>query len=475
MRLRLIVAIGCVIAGFYTSSCKRVNPEAPKSILLEAQIKHDLSYYRMPIYYPIQQFEDWMNIKIDGKFIDHGFRINDGKDSIYLEVTKMSPIRMSLKQGRMIYSVPVMMKGNYFKYILGVRLGHKQPIESTLTLNISSAVDIDSNWKIMTDTRLDGIDWVENPELKLGPLRIPLTKYLENLIAKREVELLAKVDSAVYEHINLHKAIAKVWGDIQKPMAIVKEEPRIWFKIHGQHIYADLSLADNQDITFDVLVAAYTEVGFDSTALAASSRLPDIRQKMPDLDTLSMAVKGTVPYDIVNEMLVKQIKGLVISRYGMELKIRKARMYGTEDGIAIQLDVSGFTNGSIYIIGQPEYLAAERKLVITNLRYDVHTESQAINAANYAIYEYALEMLSEYLVLFIGDEIRRLPAIISEAIEKGKSAERLDLNIDTIDFQTWNFLVTRHDIQFVLNATAEASIEIERLKVKNPINITGDK
>jgi hypothetical protein len=452
-----------------------VNPEAPKSTMLEAKIKHDLSYYRLPIRYPIQQFQDWMNIKIDGKFIDHGFRINDGKDSVYLEVTKMSPIRMSIKQGRMHYSLPVSMKGNYYKYILGVRLGHREPIEASLTMRISSAVDIDSNWKIKSDTRLDGIDWVENPKLHLGPLRVPLTKYLENIIAKREVELLEKVDSAVYEHINLHSAIAKVWGDIQKPMAIVKEEPRIWFKIHSQHIYADLSLSDDQDITFDVLVGAYTEIGFDSTALAVSSRLPNIRQKMPDLDTLSIAMKGTVPYDVVNQMLDRQVKDVVFTRYGMDLKIQRARMYGTEEGIAIQLDVSGLANGSIYIIGQPEYLADERKLVVTNLRYDVQTKNQAINTANAAIYEYALEQLSGYLVLFIGDEIRRLPSLISEAIEKGKSAERLDLNVDAIEFRTWDFLVTRNNIQFVLNATAEASIDVEKLKVRNPLRITGDK
>jgi len=452
-----------------------VNPEAPQSTLLEAKIKHDLSYYRMPIYYPIQQFEDWMNIKIAGKFIDHGFRINDGRDSVYLEVTKMSPIQMSIKQGRMHYVLPVSLKGNYFKYVLGIRFGHNQPIETSLTLKISSILDIDSNWKIISDTRLDGIDWEENPKLHLGPLRIPLTKYLENIIAKREIELLAKVDSAVYEHVNLHKAIAKVWGDIQKPMAIVKEEPRIWFKIHTQHIYGDLSLSDSQDIIFNVLVGAYTEVGFDSIALAVSSRLPDIREKMPEIDNLSMAVKGTVPYEVVNQLLDLKVNGLVINRYGMKLKIRKAHMYGTEVGVAIRLDVSGFANGSIYIIGQPEYLPNERKLVVTNLRYDVQTESQVINAANSAIYDYALEMLSGYLVLFIGDEIRRLPAIISEAIESGKSGERLDLNIDTLEFQTWNFLVTRNNIQFVLNATAEASIEIERLRVRNPINITGDK
>lgn len=474
MRLRTIVVFGCLTTVILVNSCAKVNPEGPKPTTLEAKIKHDMSYYRMPIYYPIQQFEDWMNIKIDGTFIDHGFRINDGKDSVYLEVTKMSPIRMSIKQGRMYFSLPVSLKGNYFKYVLGIRFGHNQPIETSLTLNISSILDIDSNWKIISDTRLDGIDWEENPKLHLGPLRIPLTKYLENIIAKREVELLAKVDSAVYEHINLHKAIAKVWGDIQKPMAIVKEEPRIWFKIHTQHIYGDLNISDDQDIIFNVLVGAYTEVGFDSTALAVSSRLPDMRQKMPELDTLTMAVKGTVPYDVVNFMLDQQVKGLVISRYGMELKVRRARMYGTDEGIAIRLDVSGFANGSIYIIGQPEYLPDERKLVVTNLTYDVQTESQVINAANSAIYDYALEQLSSYLVLFIGDEIRRLPSLISEAIEEGKSAERLDLTIDTLEFQSWNFLVTRNNIQFVLNATAEASIEIERLRVRRPINIDGE-
>jgi hypothetical protein len=185
MRLKLSVILLVVFVGFLGNSCQRVNPEGPKSTMLEAKIKHDLSYYRMPIYYPIQQFEDWMNIKIDGKFIDHGFRINDGKDSVYLEVTKMSPIKMSIKQGRLHYSLPVIMKGNYYKRILGIRFGHRQPIETSLVLNISSEVDIDSNWKIMSETRLDGIDWIENPKLHLGPLRIPLTKYLENLIDKK--------------------------------------------------------------------------------------------------------------------------------------------------------------------------------------------------------------------------------------------------------------------------------------------------
>src|SRR5690606_12137609 len=227
---------------------------------------------------------------------------------------------------------------------------------------------------------------------------IPLTKYLENLIDKKEVELLAKVDSAVYEHINLRKAIAKVWGDIQKPMAIVKETPRIYFKIHTQHLYGDLTLSDNQDIKFDVLVAAYTEIGFDSTALAVSSNLPNIRENMPDVDTLSMAVKSIVPFDIVNYMLDLHVKDMVVSRYGMELRIRKGRMYGTDEGVAIRLDVSGLTTGAVYIVGQPEYRVEEKKLVVTNLKYDVHTKNEVINVANEAIYEYALEQLASTLV-----------------------------------------------------------------------------
>src|SRR5690606_29302047 len=126
------------------------------------------------------------------------------------------------------------LEGNYFKNVLGLKIGHRQPIKTSIVLNFSSAVDIDAQWNIVADTRLDKVDWIEDPVLRIAFVRIPLRRYLQNMIDKKQDVLLAKMDSAIYEHIDLQKAIAKVWGDIQKPMAIVKEEPRVWYKIRGR-------------------------------------------------------------------------------------------------------------------------------------------------------------------------------------------------------------------------------------------------
>ncbi len=465
--------LAVLAAVLIVQACRRTpEPDGPPPTKLEAEINHPVSYYRMPIYYPVDRFETWLNGKISGTFVDHGFPVEGGKDSLYLVATRTRPIRMRVRDGKLAYSLPLDLEGNYFKRVLGIKIGHRHPIKTSIVLHFSSAVDVDRAWNIVADTKLDRVEWEEDPHLRIGPVRIPLRKYLQNMIEKKQDVLLAKMDSAIYEHVDLRKAIAKVWGDIQKPMAIVKEEPKVWYKIRGREIYGAVSLLSGPDeILFDVLVAAHSEIGLDSLALAESSPLPNIKARTPPVDTLSLAVKAAIPFETVNQLLRDRVWNLEYNAYGLSLKVRRAIMYGTDTGVAIRVDVTGSLNGSIYLVGKPEYNEATKQLAVTNVNYDISTQNQVINAANSAFYESVLEFLSGYLVLYVGDEMNRLPGLISGAIEKGKSAERLDLVIDSMAVHHWDFLVTRSDIQFVLTVSAQAAIEIENLRIKRPVRI----
>lgn len=470
------VLLTFLAAMIFVQGCRRERePDGPPPTKLEAKIQHPMSYYRMPIYYPVDRFETWLNGKISGTFIDHGFPVNDGKDSLYLVATKTKPIQMVVRGGKLAYSLPLDMEGNYFKSVLGIKIGHRHPIKTSVVLHFASAVDIDREWNIVADTQLERIEWKEDPHLRIGPLRIPLRRYLQNMIDKKQGELLAKMDSAIYEHVDLQKAIAKVWFDIQKPMAIVKEEPKVWYKIRGREIYGDVSLLNDPDeILFDVMVAAHSEIGLDSLALAEFTPLPKIKGRKAPVDTLSLAVKASLPFETVNLLLRDQVHDVEYDAYGLQVNVRRAVMYGTDTGVAIRVDVTGSVDGSIYLVGKPEYNAATKQLVVTNLKYDISTQNQMINAANRAFYDSVLQFLSGYLVLYVGDEMTRLPSLISGAIEKGKSAERLDLIVDSMAVHKWNFLVTRSDIQFVLTVSAQAAIEIENLRIKKPVRIGED-
>jgi hypothetical protein len=189
--------------------------------------------------------------------------------------------------------------------------------------------------------------------------------------------------------------------------------------------------------------------------------LPDFKSKTSLHDSLEIYVHSLIPFTKINEVLNKELRDTPLSASGYTAYIKKIRVYGTDEGIAIRADIKGDVNGRIYLRGAPVYDTLNTTFGVQNFEFDVESEDVLISSADWLLHTTVVEMLSEKLTINVQPYVDQLPQLIMQAIERGKAGEKIDVNIGALRLTPVQVITTRNDIQLIVKATGKAALELE--------------
>lgn len=463
----LLLLFGVVV------SCKQIKPEAPERSKLDSTLVAPMASLNIPITYHLDSLEKWINLKVQKEFVNHATKVNKAGDSLYIQVEKLRDIRLSLHGNKIRYQFPVRVKGSYVKYFAGMRLSNNEPVETDMTLILSSSVRLLPDWKLAFNTRMDTILWEKEPMLRLGRLaEINLKNPLEQALYDQQDSLLKQLDRQAYEHLNIEEVIQKIWTDIQNPIYLHQQEPKVYLKIQAQDVSAALRFPDSKTLLFDVALNCTAVSSMDQKDLPVSMEvLPRLQPLKESSDSSLLVIKGIASFKKINEELEKELVGKEFEKSGYKVTIEDAEAYATGQSLAVQLDVKGSIKGRIYLVGKPVFDIENLRFKITDFRYDLDTESQLVSTANAIFKENILEEVSSLLYFDLSEQLTQVPGLITDALEKGKVGERIGLNIESLDIAGWNILLTKKDIQFVLKARAKAGIQLKNLGDRKPLQL----
>ena len=171
---------------------------------------------------------------------------------------------------------------------------------------------------------------------------------------------------------------------------------------------------------------------------------------------------------MVNEFLNRELIDKPITAKGYSTKIRKVNVYGTQKGIAIELAVKGDINGTVYVTGTPSIDSTTNILSLHDFDFDLNSESSLLSSADWLLHSTVLDMLSDKLKIDLNPLAAKLPTIIFSAIEKGKTGQKIDLNVDTLAIYPKLILPTKNNLQLLVLARGKASVVLDqRLFNKN--------
>lgn len=454
--------------------CKKVNPEGPPSTTLDSTLATPLSTISIPIQYDLKSFSDFLNAKISGRFLTHGLRVRDNKDSVYFELVKRGPIEMKIRGQKLYIEFPLHAEGTYFGNFVGIKIQNKKnPVVTDIRLKLEADVMLDKDWRVHPKIELSKIEWIKDPIVKIGPIKVNLQETLDKMLKDKESDLENMLEKQIHDHVSLEKAIKKIWRDLQKPMAIYKKGPKVWFKFGFDQIHGTIRLVEPHQIICDVLMEARTAISLDSLRLPLTDTvLPPLQPYPKDVEEgFNLAVHTSVPFDYVNTTLNQLLKGKKVEKMGYAVAIEEVTMYGTNTGIAVKVNVKGDIKGNLYVTGRPRYYLEDGIIRLDSFNYDVKTESMLLNQAAQALREPLFDYLKPYLQLDGGKLLAKVPELISRAIEKGKAGETINLSIDTLKVWDRYGIATRSDIQFVLLTRGAASLELQKLKAGKKLRI----
>ena len=442
--------------------CERIKPTPPQATSLDSSLNVPLSSVFLPIRYHVDSLEEVINSKIHGTFIQQWLEVNANHDSLHITLVKKDKIKIRWINNTLHYTLPIHLEGKFIKHVnKQITLRNEVPVSTDIELSMSTALAFAHDWQLNPKTSLKHWRWKKEPVLRVAFININLRKRLDRFLKEQGQLLTSLVDRELVKILDTRDILHKLWIDIQKPILISKQQQAIWLKHTAQALEARL-LQDGRYLGLDVRLFTLAKAGIDSVDM------PDSNQKLPAYKSLSNAndsiqlyLLTNASFNSINKVLSQVLEGKTISHEQYTTKIKRVKCYGTPNGLAIQLEVKGDADGTIYLRGKPHYDSAHSILSIRDFNYDLDSENTLLQSADWLLHDDAIAFVEQELSFSLSTMLEALPQTIEGAVKKGKSANQLELFLSSLQVKPQALLITKNNIELLLKANGRAVIGLQ--------------
>ena len=193
--------MGAGIWLYFASSCQQVKPLAPAETRNNLSIEAPLSTLVIPVQYDLDKLRELVNEKTDTLLMKQWLSLNQKGDSLYIEISKRSPIKMAWDKQTLYYTLPLKISGTFVKRVAGIRITNSKPVNMEVLLHLYTSLKFDNQWNLNPKSRLQKIEWIKEPTIKLAMIKVNLRKMAEKAIEEKEHILTQKLDEALSQLI----------------------------------------------------------------------------------------------------------------------------------------------------------------------------------------------------------------------------------------------------------------------------------
>ncbi len=468
---RIFVGISLLVLLVGSFSCKDVKPQPPERTRLDTLLVPPLSKLTIPVSFELQKVTDIVNEKLKGTFLKKGMMLNE-KDSLYFELTSLSPIAFDWRAPDLRYTARLNVSAYYTKDVLGIKIRNDSPVDFEIEIQLRTELGFNADWSIRPSTTIESIVWKKDPILKLGIGELNFRKPVEKALLENQESLVTRLDGFIGEVVDTRKVIEKIWSDMQKPIRIKKNEPLLWLLVEEGTLKARWTRGPEGEITAQAELTGRIRTLLDTANLKSSPQpLPAFSYKTSPEDSLVASVLCTVPFDLLNKHLRQKLIGLSIDTIGYHVEVKKLEVYGTPEGLAIQMGLGGDIKGNIYFRGVPAIDPNTKSVMVSDFDFDVDSEDAILASADWFLHSSITSMVASHLQFELQPFVEMLPTLISEGIEKGKLGEKIALSIESWEVKPSRAVITSKNIQMVVEVRGMAGLVLKKLNTQSPDSV----
>ncbi len=452
------------------TSCNRKELTDPTPTSSQTQIEPELSDIYFPLLFPVDQLEEWLNRKFATVFLDHTVDINGELDLVKLQVSKSSDIILTIVDNQVRVTFPLKIEGDLASR--KKKDDEESNISAQALLHLLVSPDVDSNWSLITNTRFEKLEWVEEPRIKLAFLKFNVKGVVERFVEDEKNNLIQQLDDVIREKVSLKKDITKIWNNIQKPIPIRKEKPKAYLKLFPESVAGNIVISEETDILINLHVRAYTNIITDSIEIEELIPLSKFKKLTVSInEDFNFNLLATVPYDFITSALNTKVSGNELSTKLFTITPYNFFVYGSDTTLVVKFEVRGDLNGNVVITGLPHFDPDNCKLTITGLNYEVEMEEKFISALANGVQTLLLDKISDFLILDIEDLLSDLPNTITNSIEQGKKSHIFGLTFDKLVINKVESYLNKDDIQILLHSQAAMILDLRAIPVKKKLRL----
>jgi len=469
----LALLVTGVFAVLKTYERYRITPPVEVANAITVEVPD--SRFQIPVIIDLDLLERYINTKLTGTFLTKTiFTGKSKKDEVQVRLSRTDPLSITSNGKELTCTFPLEVDATLVDMRLGkIFAGLFRPLHTSIVIQLSTPVDIDKNWNLVTRFRITGYTWKKKPLLHIGPFRKDMTTTFNRLIEEKGRKLTAMLDREIHKEVSLYATVADVWKDLQEPIIIKKKQPKAWLNFECTTLDASITL-DKHAIICTTGINARMRILTDSVTANIIHPLPVLQKNHTAQSDLrsKISLYARSSFKDINEQLQQLLEGKTFSREGHHITIRKIRTYGSVNGLTVDIVTDKAFEGHLFMSGKPEYDTTTKKIIIRNFDYDLTSGSLLARAGDDLLHQKIRDEIATKLTLNLDSLISSIPDIGQRAISKSKAGKSIDMSIGELDIEACSFLIGRDNVHALINATTELSIRIKQIKAGKAITIT---
>jgi len=380
------------------------------------------------------------------------------------ELTR-SPLEFTFKDNTVTVSAAFQYRANAwakpFLVVIPVScgMGKEKP---RLRLTVSSTYDITPNWHLQTKSRLVKFErptTTERDQCEITFLKIDVTeKIIEGVQGALDGEL-AKLDSSIAK-ISIRKPVDELWGKLQTPISIAKGQ--LWFRIRPQDVALGPITATDSTLTARLDLQAKPRIRAGERPPNDTVSLPALGRTKAVVDTADVFMEGTLYYVAANKLLEKVVTGKTVGSGWKRVTIESivARPAGLGK-ILLGVTISGAANGTVYVVGTPQYDSVTKLITVPDLTFDVRSRGYLEKAAGWLVNGPLLDEVRREAKLPVEELLTQVVQIVNKEINR-PLAEGIYLRGAVSDAQALSVRAVQRGVLVDAKGLGRIWLEIEK-------------
>ncbi|MDF3076298.1 MAG: hypothetical protein K0S09_187 [Sphingobacteriaceae bacterium] len=409
MKQILKTAFVIIPTVLFYSSCSTGNKIAalkPAPEYNSTQVVYDkqVSFVNLPVELSIADIQTQTNKYLNGLIYED----NDmNGDNLMLKVWKQAPIVVTEAGGKLHMELPLKIwtRVKYGVEKFGLSAYDTRDLNLNGVIKLNTTANLTNNWKLATNTQIEGIEWKESPSVSVMGKNVPITYLINPALAVFKSRMAKIIDNSIAESFDIKPYVVTALEEVSKPVE-VNSEYHTWFAMQPLELYASKATIANKKVTINLGMKSYleTSVGSKPTLTFDKNKLAlKVVDKMPAEFNANIA--GFVRYADAAALMQKNFTGQKFESGGKSVTVNHVDLWGKDDKIIVQLGMSGSLNGDVYLSGVPQYDPAKKEIYLNQVDFVLDSKNKLLKAGDWLVHGIILKKIEQNCRFSISEQL----------------------------------------------------------------------
>jgi len=263
------------------------------------------------------------------------------------------------------------------------------------------------------------------------------------------------------ESLDLRPYAKQAWTDVQVPVNL-SPEYHLWLTVQPTDVLAMPLSGKNGKIrqVASIQSLVMCSIG-QQPAVKINPKLPDLKIVNTLSENTIVNMVADIPYSFIDSITQQNLLHKTFTEGKRSITINDISVYGNDNEMIVQTEVSGSITGKLYFKGKPVFNKADSSIRISNFDFEVKTKNVMVKSAGWILKGGIKSSIEKKCVYPIAEQIRETQEAIQQSIVHYPLANGFFLTGKVDNFEVQQLYLTPGSIKAAVSLQGKVRIANE--------------